>query len=124
MIKTINFFENLSQYNWDGDFYDLHNNYECKKIFFSDEILLITFENIWKEKSVSLKFTGVRISAIDFYNSKGTENLTIDNIYRGRFEENGILKEISEEEQAYFYLEFYEGQKIEFWAKEISIHHE
>jgi hypothetical protein len=42
---------------------------------------------------------------------------TLDTLYRGRVESNGELIEISEDGKSYFYLEFYEGQRIEFWAR-------
>lgn len=48
------------------------------------------------------------------------KTLTIDNLYRGKFEIDGALTEF-ENNRGYFYLEFYEGQKIEFWSESLSI---
>ena len=70
---------------------------------------------------MSLKFTDVNITTIDFFNLKEVEGLTIDTLYRGRAELDGELIEVSEDGKGYFYLEFYEGQKLEFWAKYISV---
>ena len=38
-------------------------------------------------------------------------------------QQNDII-EISEEGKEYFYLEFYEGQKLEFWAKNMDVKQE
>lgn len=46
----------------------------------------------------------------------------IDSLYRGRTEINGELVDVLENNFSYFYLEFYEGNKIEFWAKYLSIY--
>lgn len=48
------------------------------------------------------------------------KTLTIDNLFRGKFEIDGALTEF-ENNRGYFYLEFYEGQKIEFWSESLSI---
>lgn len=121
LTSKINLFDNLSQYNYDNIYYDLHNDCECEKILFKDKELLFMFKNINTGLSLILKFTGVKISMINFFNSKDVENLTLDNLYRGRFEDNGTLKDLFENDEAYFYLEFYDGQKMEFWAKEFYL---
>ncbi len=49
------------------------------------------------------------------------EGFTIDTIYRGKVIVNNTLLETSSEDKVYFYLEFYEAQVMEFWAKYIEI---
>lgn len=121
---SIEFFKNLAQYDYDNGFYDFHNDYNCEKLSFSDGILLILFKSLADGILLSLKFTEVKIITLDFFNVKDIENLTLDNLYRGRYELNGVLIELSEDGKGYFYLEFYEGQKLEFWAKSVDVEQE
>lgn len=121
---SIEFFENLAQYDYDNRYYDLHNDYNCEKLSYSDGILLIQFKSLVGGILISLRFSEVKIFALDFFNVKGGDILTLDNLFRGRAELNGDLVEISEEGKGYFYLEFYEGQKLEFWAKDIGLEYE
>jgi|SRR5690606_33725540 len=121
---SIEFFKNLAQYDYDNRYYDFHNEYGCEKLSYSNGILLILFKSLVDDVLLSLKFTDVKIITLDFFNVKEVENLTLDNLYRGRVELNGDLIEISEDGKGYFYLEFYEGQKLEFWAKDMGIEQE
>jgi hypothetical protein len=118
---SLEFFKNLAQYNYNNRYYDFHNDYNCEKISYSEGILLIILKNLVDGVLLSLKFTDVKIATISFSNVKEVEGLTIDSLYRGRAERKGGLIEVSKDGTGYFYLEFYEGQKLEFWAKEIGI---
>lgn len=121
---SIEFFKNLAQYEYDNQNYDFHNDYSCEKLSYSNGILLILFKSLVGGVLLSLKFTDVKITTLDFFNVKEVENLTLDNLYRGRVELNGNLIEISEEGNGYFYMEFYEGQKLGFWAKNVDVKQE
>lgn len=122
IAKTIEFFKDLSQYSYDGQYYDLHNNYDCQKISFINGVLLVEFINIVDGALLSLKFTDVKITKALLFNSRNVEgSTTIDNIYRGRMEMDGELIDVSKDGRAYFYLEFYEGQVFEFWAQSVGI---
>lgn len=119
--KSIELFKNLTQYDFDNRYYDFHNDYNCEKLIYTNETLLIIFKAIVDETLVSLKFTEVKINSMDIFNVKDVENLTIDNIYRGRVENNGGLVEFTENGNGYFYLDFYEGPRMEFWASDLYI---
>jgi hypothetical protein len=118
---SIELFVNLAQYNYNGRYYDFHNDFYCELVSYSDSILQIRFREISNGIRVSLKFADTKIIKFEFSPSGNDEGLTIDTIYRGRGEFNGELSEISKNTQGYFYLEFYEGQKIEFWAGSLGI---
>lgn len=122
-MDNINLFENLAQNNYNGQYYDFHNNFSCTKILMKYDILTLFFINS-ENVIVSLQFQEASIVLFDFYNAKNTIYLTIDNIYRGRFEEGGKLLDITKDGKFYFYLEFVEGQKIEFFAKRIILNKE
>ena len=81
----------------------------------------IVFKKVIDETFVSVKFTEVKIELLDILNVRGEEALVINNLYRGRVEFKDRLIEVSEDGKGYFYLEFIEGRKMEFWAKSIGI---
>jgi hypothetical protein len=103
---SIEFFKNLAQYDYDNRYYDFHNNYSCEELSYSNGILLFLFKSYIDGTFLSLKFTDVKITALDLFNVKDVESLTLDNLYRGKFELNGDLIEISEEGNGYSFLFF------------------
>ncbi|MBL7812920.1 MAG: hypothetical protein JNL57_11900 [Bacteroidetes bacterium] len=121
---SLELFKNLAQYDYNNQYYDFHNDFNCEKIYYSEGTLLIILKKLLGEVLLSLKFTNVKITTIAFSNVKEVEGLTIDTLYRGKAELNGELIEVSEDGEGYFYLEFYEGQKLEFWAKDIGVEQE
>jgi hypothetical protein len=121
IATSLEFIKDLSQYHYNDKFYDFHNDYDCEKIIYQNNILLILLKNIHNGTLLSLNFIDTKIVFVDFFNKKEVSHLTIDSLYRGRAEFNGNIIEVSEDESGYFYLEFYEGQKLEFWAKGIIV---
>ena len=93
-----------------------------KKTLYSNGILLLLFKSLINDSSCSLEFSDVHITAVEFFNLKEAEGLALDNLYRGRTEFNDELIEVSKDGRGYFYLEFYGGQKLEFWARRIVLH--
>lgn len=124
LAHALELFRNLVQYEYKGKYYDLHNEYECDKIIFLNGELLFRLRCISDNSFLLLKFTDVKIVQLDFFNIQNAKGLTLDNLYRGRAESKEHLIEISEDGEGYFYLEFYEGQKIEFWAKGVDMEKE
>jgi len=45
----------------------------------------------------------------------------LDQFYRGRYESDGKLSDINENGERYFYLNFYEGDYFEIFAKEVLL---
>ena len=120
--KKIELFRNLCQFEFENQYYDFHNDYDCKKIFFEKgNSLIFLFKNIKTANLISMRFEEVILNNFIFFNSSNVDCLTIDNIYRGKIEENFELIEFSKDAKGYFYLEFYEGQKMQFWSSGISI---
>lgn len=112
----IELFQNLSQFDFDKIKFDFHNDFNCVKVKFHNNILLLLFQSIVSKFIVSLSFQKTTLTFFEFECREAVETLTIDNLYRGRFENDGKLIEF-ENNRGYFYLEFYEGQKIEFWSE-------
>jgi hypothetical protein len=111
--KSIKLFENLCQYEFDYHYYDLHNDYDCESVSLKDTVLFINFKQELNGESISLVFSDVEVTQFDFSNATDAKTLTIDNVYRGKAVIDGELKEFLGE-KGYFYLEFYEGQRLEF----------
>ncbi len=120
--NDIELFKNLSQEEYNGKYFDFHNDYDCVKvILFVDGFLTLIFRNIVNKQMVKLKFSDVTISTMDFFNFNKVENLTIDNLYRGKAELEGELVELKNGNIGYFFLEFDEGQKLEFWSSGVEV---
>lgn len=119
-VKNIELFKNLSQYDFSGNYYDFHNDFMCTEILFNAETLIFTFKKIVKDFVVSIQFNDVSLVYSNFDLNKKIEPLTIDLIYRGRYEKNKKLIEF-ENNKGFIYTEFYEGQKIEFWSSSVEL---
>ncbi len=70
---------------------------------------------------IELIFSKSRVVKMDFPIGISNSYLTIDNISRGKYLENGILNETSIEGSMYFYVEFYEEQYFEFFSESVNI---
>ncbi|MEI6697290.1 MAG: hypothetical protein WCO13_14645 [Bacteroidota bacterium] len=119
--KNIELLRNLSQFEFGNVYYDFHNDFDCVRISLENNFLIFLFKKIIEGYIISFRFDDVDLVKLEFINFSEFKNLTIDNIYRGRFEKNGQLLEYNNNEKSYFYLEFDQGSKMEFWSKEIVI---
>lgn len=83
--RDIELFKNLSQYEYFDKWIDFHNNYDCVKIILKNNgFLSLWFKGIEEGDIIKLKFMDVQIKKIEFFNINTAENLTIDNMYRGK----------------------------------------
>lgn len=119
--KEIELFKNLTQIELDNLFYDFHNDFDCIQVLFESNMLILLFKNIMKGDFVSFKFDNATIESFDSLNFEELKNLTVDNIYRGRFQKNDQLFEFDINGKSYFYIEFYEGPSIELKCMNIII---
>ena len=117
-------FKNLSQLELGNLYYDFHNDFNCLKLLFEDNILILSFKNIVNEYVISFKFDDSILKRFEFFNFKNFKDLTIDCLYRGRFQKDNELLEFDVDGRSYFYMEFCEDIKIEFWCKNIIIEKE
>jgi hypothetical protein len=119
----IELFQNISQFDFEEVNYDFHNEFECVKVKFRNNVLVLIFQNIVSKFLISLNFQKTILTFCEFEFVDTLKTLTIDNLYRGKFENDGRLIEF-ENSRGYFYLEFYEGQKIEFWSESMVVKEE
>jgi len=118
--------QNLMNIEFGDDYFDLHNDYKCYQIqhFIEKGELKLSFKasevNSLKKSPVHIIFKEIDMKKISFISGELDEIMTIDSLYRGRFEENSILREYSTEGKAYYYLEFYDGYRFELFASNIA----
>lgn len=121
IAKEIELFENLSQFHLGYAYYDFHNDFDCIKIALESNCLLFIFKKSIEEIFISFKFENVDLVRFEFENFHEFESLTIDNIYRARFEKDGQLIEFNNDSKSYFYVEFVEDIRIELWCESIIV---
>lgn len=121
MVNAITFeiLKDLLQVEYQNKYYDIHNDYTCERISYLEKKLFLFLKRIDGSNRLIILFNQVDLAVFDTYLME--DNCTIDSFYRGRAFMNGVLIEVTEDGRGYFYLEFYEGQKIEFWAKSLEI---
>lgn len=121
LATSLELFKDLTQQDYNHRRFDFHNEFNCEMLKYEEGNLSMLLRSVADDASVQLKFIEVEISSALFFNIKDAAGLTIDTLYRGRAQVDGGLVEISKEGKGYFYLEFYEGQKFEFWAKYMDV---
>lgn len=105
-----------------GQYIDLHNDYDCYSISYADisKELCLRFEFCEdEERKVDLVFKEVEISKMSFNLGDLEDVKTIDNLYRGRYEVEGVLREFTDDGKSYYYIEFCSGLSFELFAKKI-----
>jgi len=116
LFKDLSFIQGLDKA------YDLHDNFNCSNISFSNQELTfkIFFEPIEPipalQNGVCIVFNAAKIVKFDLSLSRTSDSATINNFYRGRFEKAGVAREYSEDGEVYFYIEFEEGDRFELFA--------
>ena len=122
-VLEIELFKNLC--DWDlerNNHRDLHSDFGCNGIEFAQQSLHLKFQGLAKSShKLEIEFMNVEVVRMDISFDEPLANLTLDSLYRGRFEIDGGLVEFDERGRGYFYLEFYEGPELEFWSKSVSM---
>jgi hypothetical protein len=119
-IQDIDLFKNLAQLEINETYFDFHNDFYCREFRYLNNVLEIVMKNN-SNKIVLIRFDHVVITKSDFGEYTFVNDLTVDQIYRGRTEFGNQLIEIDNEGRGYFYLEFDEGQRMEFWSSGIQV---
>jgi hypothetical protein len=128
-LTNVKLFEEFIIIESNGRYYDLHGVFVCRSIIygFSERKLTLLFENpeaTAGSSKVSLVFLDCRVSNFLIPLPSGQYFATLNIIYRGRYEENGGLKDYSDAGERYFYIDFEEGTKFEVFAKQVVFNEE
>ena len=119
--KNLELFVDFSQNIFGGKTYDFHNDFICEEILYRSFSLSSKFVNTAENLTVTLIFHNVSIEMMEISTSSSEKVLTLDNLYRGRFELDGELVEFSKNGKSYFYIEFLEGVKIELLCDSVEL---
>jgi len=84
--QNIELFKNLSEYDLGGEYFDFHNEFNCIKITFENNFLTLFFEKKDDRLLILMKFDNVVLEKVEFDHFSEMQDLTIDSLYRGRFE--------------------------------------
>lgn len=128
ILNSPGLFKNLIEFEIDGVFVDLHNDYYCVQIIRNSDAHYITL--IFERDNPNSRFTEVIVELSDIeiikmnlsLNNANYSKLTLDSFYRGRFDLNGQLFEHSESGKEYYYIDFYEENcAIELFVNGIKV---
>lgn len=121
--KEIEFFRNLSEWDFDqGNYWDLHNDFGCVAVKLDAGVLILRFSALSdKTPALNLEFNEAEITQLNLSADKSLVTLTLDNLYRGRFQVDDRLIDVDDQGRGYFYLEFYEGPTLEFWSGTVKM---
>lgn len=117
-------FKDLTTVSAENQFFDLHNDYNCKAISYDSIAMILTL--VFKpcsstKKNLCMEFTGARIANFTFHLSCSKDASTLNAFYRGKFENDGVLLEYSNSDERYFYIDFEEDDKFEVFARKVSL---
>lgn len=122
-ITNTPLFEQLLEYETDGLYFDLHNDYECKKISNknSSNIEFVFKPIIQTKETIRLTFHSAVVVESTYVINDLQKTVTLDNFHRGRIlQENKELVDKTLTDEKCYYLEFYEGQTIQILAQKVS----
>jgi hypothetical protein len=119
-------FKNLIEIDVNEYCIDLHNDYDCIQLNFSgiNNELLFSFKSLSADAKyplVILQFEAVELKKINIDLQIDAQCRTIDNLYRCRFLQDGVLIEYSNEGKAFYSLEFCEGHSLEFFSNKLML---
>lgn len=117
-------FKDLTEIEVNGYCVDLHNDYDCVKLLFGEEELLMSFNSIRdssKYPLVILQFKAVEIKKLQYNFVVEARHKTIDRLHRCRFLQAGELTEYSNTGKSFYALEFCEGYAVEFFTEELVL---
>lgn len=121
IANEIKLFKNLAEWDLEGTYFDLRKDFECFAVRYEKNVLVLEFkESVSPTSHFSMTCENAELIRINASVKKPAEALTLDNFYRGNYEVNGHLIDV-DGVRAYFYLEFYEGPILEFWAEELRV---
>lgn len=121
-LIDIELFKNLLDIELNGEDIDLHNDYRCSDILYSEKDLRLKFRsNADEGEFLMIQFVDVEINKLEV--SLGSnDGITLDNFHRGRYEAEGKLFDEYHGKKC-FYIEFYEGGVIELLCKQVILIH-
>jgi hypothetical protein len=125
-LTNAELFLDLTTIKYGESFFDLHNDYDCTNINYKllSKTISFLFQPSSTEplrKSLCLLFEDATISNCNLNLMRTSDSFTLDLLYRGRYETEGNLFEISPNGDGYFYIGFIEGDSFEIFSKKVTL---
>ncbi|MBL8013327.1 MAG: hypothetical protein JNN05_05715 [Candidatus Omnitrophica bacterium] len=120
-LRTIEPMNSLMQFTHQNVNFDFHNFYQCHKVLFEKDKIILRLKHLKEPTHVQIAFSEVLLEKVEFNANSSSNGFTIDQLYRGRYEKEGKLIELSDLGKVYLYLEFCEGLNLEFWCTSMFV---
>ncbi|CAL1521424.1 hypothetical protein [Chitinophaga sp. MM2321] len=114
-------FETLVNGEIDGEYYDLHNDYQCIKISCNAAEKKVEMRFINDDYKIIVTFSQATIVNCVFNPGKPPGGNTLDLFFRGRFEKNNNLHEMTDLGEYYYHIKFQEDDILEIFARQVVL---
>ena len=127
-LSNAELFLDLTTINYDGSFFDLHNDYEGADINYNlfEKTISFLFQpraSAQLKKDLYLLFEDATIANCTINLKRTADSSTLDLFYRGRYEIADKIVEISSAGENIFYVNFIEGDSFIIFSKKVTLKH-
>ncbi len=102
----------------------LHNDCNCYGVEYDKETreLSLLFTYLKDDgKKIALVFKDAEVTKMSLNFDWLSDPGNLDNLYRGRYEENETLRTFADDGRGYYYIDFYSGFSFELFAGKIVL---
>lgn len=123
-METPELLKSFLEVQVDGHTFDLHNDFNVIRIEIVENVTRLILENTDLPDSfhfLTIEFVNSKVAVfnLDFQELAGP--LTLDEIYRGRFERDSQLYE-KDGDMSYYYVQFVEDVHLELFSESIRVY--
>jgi hypothetical protein len=127
-LSNAELFLDLTTIDYDGSFFDLHNEYECTEINYNlfEKSINFLFQpraSAQIKKDLYLLFEDATIANCTINLKRTADSGTLDLFYRGRYEIADKIFETSSDGENIFYVNFIEGDSFIIFSKKVTLKH-
>lgn len=121
VVEKLELFRDLARMACGPAFFDFHNDFDFSGWSYSDRTLIFCFTRPTDDLRVELTFRSVDFLEANFDNSRDSETLTLDTLYRGRLEIEGALRDVSADGRFCIYFDFIDGFDGRFLCEGLEV---
>lgn len=125
-LTNVALFDDLTTVNYDGGYFDLHNDYYCKNIRWLSANRAVSFLFNPRDPSsdkcpLVLQFEEASVPVFTVNFERSADSSTLETFYRGRYVLDGDLLDCTPDGERYFYINFWEEDVFEILSKKVSL---
>lgn len=123
MIKDVThteLFETLLYGEIGGAYYDLHNDFSCIKFTYNADVKELELRFVNDDYKLIITFRQSTLAYTNINPGKSGEK-GLELFYRGRFERNNNMHEMSESGEYFFYMLFRNGDAMNILARQAAM---